>query len=222
MMCCARCKFGLGTFSFSLRALTFVLLLPTLLLLLQERLEMMNHDLLAEVFHREIVKQEEAQRRKKLSEQHDTELQQLQEDMKALKLAHDNEKIRIRWEHADEVGRGEGRGAIGAFFCFSTSEFFLVSACHAVDLDRYYVHLFSWFRKRQTEQCRIRLSSFSSPFSLSSTDLIHHSPSTPLPFRTNTPTVPVAPGEKHQLARVEAEAGDGAGLREELQEERRL
>lgn len=87
-----------------------------MLMLLQERLEMMNHDLLAEVFHREIVKQEEAQKRKKLSEQHDKECQQLREELEALTLAHNNEKIRIRWEHADEVrgfgswGRGMGVG----------------------------------------------------------------------------------------------------------------
>lgn len=75
---------------------------------------MMNHDRLSEVFHREIVKQEEAQKRKKLSEKNDAECLKLREENEALKLAHNNEKIRIRWEHADEVCGGGGRG-IGIF-----------------------------------------------------------------------------------------------------------
>lgn len=98
---------------------------------------MMNHDLLAEVFHREIHKQEEAQERKKLVEKHDAGFQQLQEEMTALKLAHDNEKIRMRWEHADEVGGwGEDRGTGesedrgGGGFIFTSDYFFSLS--HAV------------------------------------------------------------------------------------------
>ena len=94
------------------RAFNSLLLL--LLLLLQERLEMMNHDRLSEVFHREILKQEEAQERKKLiakheaeratlSAKHETDRLDLREENEALKLAHNNEKIRIRWEHMDEV-----------------------------------------------------------------------------------------------------------------------
>eukprot|EP00752_Nemacystus_decipiens_P016426 g14683.t1 len=81
---------------------------------LRERLEMMNHDRLSEVFHREIVKQEEAQKRKKLSEQKDAECLELREEIEALKLAHNNEKIRIRWEHADELARVEAEAGDGA------------------------------------------------------------------------------------------------------------
>lgn len=83
---------------------------------------MMNHDRLSEVFHREILKQEEAQERKGLNEKHEAERARLsakheaerldlREECEALKLAHNNEKIRIRWEHMDEVcWGGESRG----------------------------------------------------------------------------------------------------------------
>ena len=75
---------------------------------------MMEHDLLAEVFHREVVKQEEAQARRKLTEAHDAEVQRLRDEIQGLKLDHDNEKIKMRWEHADEVGSAlQGGGQWG-------------------------------------------------------------------------------------------------------------
>ncbi|CAN0274328.1 unnamed protein product, partial [Ectocarpus sp. 6 AP-2014] len=70
---------------------------------LRERLEMMNHDLLAEVFHREIVKQEEAQKRRKQQEAHEAEVLALRDELHAVQMSHNNEKIKMRWEHADEV-----------------------------------------------------------------------------------------------------------------------
>ncbi|CAM9108729.1 unnamed protein product, partial [Pylaiella littoralis] len=83
---------------------------------LRERLEMMHHDLLAEGFHREIVKQEEAQKRRKLTEAHDAETKRLKEGNRILKLDHNNEKVKMRWDHADELARveaeaGDGDGA---------------------------------------------------------------------------------------------------------------
>lgn len=67
---------------------------------------MMNHDLLAEVFHREIVKQEEAQQRRKLQEAHEAEILALRDELHAVQMNHNNEKIKMRWEHADEVSGG--------------------------------------------------------------------------------------------------------------------
>ncbi|CAN0015190.1 unnamed protein product [Ectocarpus sp. 12 AP-2014] len=77
---------------------------------LRERLEMMNHDLLAEVFHREIVKQEEAQKRRKQQEAHEAEILALRDELHAVQMSHNNEKIKMRWEHADELARVEAEG----------------------------------------------------------------------------------------------------------------
>ncbi|CBJ32807.1 hypothetical protein Esi_0376_0006 [Ectocarpus siliculosus] len=77
---------------------------------LRERLEMMNHDLLAEVFHREIVKQEEAQKRRKQLEAHEAEVLALRDELHAVQMSHNNEKIKMRWEHADELARVEAEG----------------------------------------------------------------------------------------------------------------
>lgn len=82
---------------------------------------MMNHDLLAEVFHREIVKQEEAQKRRKQQETHEAEILALRDELHAVQMSHNNEKIKMRWEHADEV-----RG--GGLFFFVACVFFAISA----------------------------------------------------------------------------------------------
>lgn len=69
----------------------------------QERLGMMSCDLDAEVFHREIVKQEQEQLRRNLAARHEGEMERLQQHMREMEIEHNNEKIRMRWEHAEEV-----------------------------------------------------------------------------------------------------------------------
>ncbi|CAN0358376.1 unnamed protein product [Laminaria digitata] len=64
---------------------------------------MMQHDLYAEGFHRDIVIQEEAQKRRKLVEKYEGEIRRLREQLEAALLEYNNDKIRMRWEHADEV-----------------------------------------------------------------------------------------------------------------------
>lgn len=64
---------------------------------------MMSYDLDAEVFHREIVKQEQEQLRRMLAARHEEEMERLQQYMREMEIEHNNEKIRMRWEHAEEV-----------------------------------------------------------------------------------------------------------------------
>lgn len=64
---------------------------------------MMNHDLLAEVFHREIVKQEEAQKRRRMEKAHEEVLLLMEQEAAARELEHKNELVKMRWEHAEEV-----------------------------------------------------------------------------------------------------------------------
>ncbi|CAN0270799.1 unnamed protein product, partial [Ascophyllum nodosum] len=74
---------------------------------LAERLRMASHDLEAEVFHREIVKQEQEQLRRKLVAQHEEEIERLRRIIKEKEAEHNNVMVRMRWERAKEAAHHE-------------------------------------------------------------------------------------------------------------------
>ena len=93
----------------------------------QERLRMVSHDLEAEVFHREVVKQEQEQLRRKLVAQHEEEIERLRWIIKEKEVEHNNEKIRMRWEHAEEV-----RACMRAVVVIRRGEYSWRGECKAV------------------------------------------------------------------------------------------
>ena len=68
---------------------------------------MASHDLEAEVFHREIVKQEQEQLRRKLVAQHEEEIERLRRIIKEKEAEHNNVMVRMRWERAKEAAHHE-------------------------------------------------------------------------------------------------------------------
>ena len=66
---------------------------------------MASHDLEAEVFHREIVKEEQEQLRRKLVAQYEEEIERLRWIIKEKEAAHNNVMVRMRWERAKEAAQ---------------------------------------------------------------------------------------------------------------------
>lgn len=64
---------------------------------------MMAEDLSMESFHREVVIQEQAQLRRKMTERYEEQIAQLRHRLQEQEITHKNEKIKMRWEHSNQV-----------------------------------------------------------------------------------------------------------------------
>lgn len=104
---------------------------------------MMSHDLYAEMFHREIVKQEEEQKRRKLVQEHQEEVEELQQKLRDAAVEHNNEKIRMIWaQHDDEVTRVN---VIFLLACIYLHLLLFSASFFIFAMDKSIIYLISWF-----------------------------------------------------------------------------